>query len=63
MEQLVSNASKIDLLKKQISKLTEINTKLENESKSEKQKTIQIQNQLDTLSNKSFIEKLKELFK
>ncbi len=62
-EQIVSNASKIDLLKKQISKLIETNTKLENESKSEKQKTIQIQNELDTLSNKTFIEKLKELFK
>ena len=61
-EQIVSNASEIESLNKQILKLTDINTILDKEHSSEKQKSDQLQTKLDSISNKSFIEKFKELF-
>ena len=62
-EQIVSNASEIESLNKQISKLTDLNTILEKEISSEKHKSDQLQTDLDSFAKKSFIEKIRYLLK
>jgi len=61
-KQIVSNTCEIESLKKQISKLTDLNTILENEISSEKHKSNQRQTDLDSIVNRSFIDKIKDLF-
>ena len=61
-EQIVSSESEIESLKKQLSKLTDLNTILENEISSEKHKSNQRQTDLDSIVNRSFIDKIKDLF-
>ena len=62
-KQIVTNASEIELLKKQISKLTDLNTKVENNLSNEKNKTVKLQADLDSISNRSFLEKIRGIFK
>ena len=61
--QIVSNASEIESLNKQISNLTKLITKFEKEIKNEKQKSEILQQGNDSFANRSFIEKIRDLFK